>query len=488
MPRKLSRFVRVSVVLALECGLTITPRAAFPQTLLQDFYNGSGAQGNMTPAGVYQTANLNLVTGGGFVYKTPNAGFRPWSFTPPSLRMGCGNIDFFLGGFSVPSRAEFISFLRKIGTALPGLAFQLALQSLSPDLEKQVSEFRQLLMKLSAENISSCEAAKWLLDNSGATEAIQTAGQSAREYMNGSGETSDDSESREKVRQDGGAIRANCGNTERRDDNGEVREGCEINLTWALLSGGNYDDADSVQVRRFIMTLLGPIVLRWVGDGADSRLKELEYEQLRIPFDLVVGRVDSNVLQKIKWYDCADDYVYCLDPVQVDFNDVSLANKVYEAVDRYRRSVIARDRTLVTQQDLFLLASSTSVPLLRLTSVLATARYRDMADNVLMVYAEGAAYDLAMRFLNQMATTAWKVVAGKQAAPVSSRIRKHAELMIDRIKAVKEEIARLSQRNQQQMASMHNYVTVVEHIERALSGNLAADLSANLHFAQVVRH
>jgi hypothetical protein len=327
------------------------------------------------------------------------------------------------------------------------------------------------------------------MDNSGASDAITSAGQSAREYMDGSGSTSDDSESREQVRRDGGSIRANCGNTERRDDNGEVRDACQINITWALLSGGNYDGADSVDLRRFMMTLLGTVVFVWDGNGADSALKPLEFKQLHIPFEQMVGSLDDTNVQNVKWYDCADDYLYCLQPVEVDYKDVSLANRVYAAVEKYRQSILARDRTLVTQQDLFLLSSSTSVPLVRLTSVLSTARYQGIATNVLRVYSEGAAYELAMKFLDHIATTAWKVVSGKQVAPISTRQKAYAEMMVQRIKAVKEELARLSERNQRQMAAMYGYIGVVEHMERALQGNLATDLAANLRFAQAVpRH
>ena len=101
---------------------------------MKDFYASAGSyQGNITSAGIYQSNSMNTITGGGFVYRAPRKDFNAFYFTPPSLFAGCGGIDIFLGAFGIPSREEFVAFLRNIGTALPGLAFQLALQSLAPD-------------------------------------------------------------------------------------------------------------------------------------------------------------------------------------------------------------------------------------------------------------------------------------------------------------------------------------------------------------------
>ena len=129
----------LSVGLALMVG---NVQAGF----LEDFYSGSGAgQANVTSAGIYQSQGLNTVTGGGYVFKAPRKDFTPFHFSPPSLSAGCGGIDIFLGAFSIPSKEEFVAFLRSIGSALPGVAFQLALQTLSPDLSEQVTSFRDLI-------------------------------------------------------------------------------------------------------------------------------------------------------------------------------------------------------------------------------------------------------------------------------------------------------------------------------------------------------
>ena len=68
---------------------------------LEDFYDSSSgvAQGNVTAAGIYESAHLNIATGGGFVYRAPRTDFTPFQFTPPKLSAGCGGIDLFMGAF-----------------------------------------------------------------------------------------------------------------------------------------------------------------------------------------------------------------------------------------------------------------------------------------------------------------------------------------------------------------------------------------------------
>ena len=61
---------------------------------LEDFYDSSSgaAQGNVTAAGIYESAHLNIATGGGFVYRAPRTDFTPFQFTPPKLSAGCGGM------------------------------------------------------------------------------------------------------------------------------------------------------------------------------------------------------------------------------------------------------------------------------------------------------------------------------------------------------------------------------------------------------------
>jgi conjugative transfer pilus assembly protein TraH len=484
----MNRVARFAVVLCVSSTVTLLPAPVFPQSLLDNFYSASSGsyQGNLTPPGVYQGENLKVVTGGGFVYKVPRNQFRPLGITPPTLRAGCGGIDIFLGGMSLPSRAEFVAFLRNIGQNLPGLAFQLALQSLSPDLEAKVAEFKQMLMKISQENIDSCEAARWLLDKSGATEAIDGAGRRVSNYLVSSGTASDMSDARQQTRTDGGVIRANCSALDVTDGDGQVHEACELNLTWAILSTGRWANANSVELRQLMMTIVGPYVLRWQGSGPDSVLVPYPFEaKIITPKDLL-GTVNAATVQQLKWYTCPDT-VRCLEPQEADYNDVSLARRVSVAAKAYADSIRLRDPSLATPTDRFILASASSIPMLRIINSVGLRRYKDFGDNIMDIFSEAVAYELVLRFMDDMAINAKKAIYDKQTNGNSSRIREHAQVLLARIESTKQEIRQGSEEIQMRVARASSLIQVVEHFDRALASNLATDLASNIKFASTVR-
>ena len=97
-----SRFL-LGVALSACLALSSPARAGF----LEDYYDSVGAQGAVTPAGVYQSQGLSVATGGSFVVKVPRKDFTPVAIEAPHLKAGCGGIDVFLGAFALPSREEF---------------------------------------------------------------------------------------------------------------------------------------------------------------------------------------------------------------------------------------------------------------------------------------------------------------------------------------------------------------------------------------------
>ena len=174
---------------------------------MKDFYSAAGSfQGNVTPAGVYQSSGMNTVTGGGFVYRAPRKDFNAFYFTPPSLSAGCGGIDLFLGAFGIPSREEFVAFLRNIGTALPGLAFQLALQSLAPDLNEQVTSFRDDDSPVHQYVPGLLHLCTKPLEDERRRTMDSKTGFEARNALRASGIVSDASEADAKTRTDGAAV------------------------------------------------------------------------------------------------------------------------------------------------------------------------------------------------------------------------------------------------------------------------------------------
>lgn len=143
---------------------------------LQEFYDDANLQSSYTAPGLYASASMDTVTGGRFILKANREDFQPYYLQGPELKAGCGGIDVFLGAFSIPSKDEFVSFVRSIGTALPVLAFHAALQSLAPDLNEQISQFRDMLMRYASMLGDSCQIAENIMPTNGSRHSATRRG------------------------------------------------------------------------------------------------------------------------------------------------------------------------------------------------------------------------------------------------------------------------------------------------------------------------
>ena len=309
---------------------------------LEDFYDSSSglAQGNVTAAGIYESAHLNIATAGGFVYRAPRADFTPFQFTPPKLSAGCGGIDLFMGAFSIPSKEEFLNYLRAIGSSLPGLAFQLALQTLSPDLSEQVTSFRDLIREYSSKFQDSCAAAQTLLDMTGAQGYMQKLKYSASNHLRDSGVASDAFEADAMTRTDGASVFKHT--PTRTDSGGNAIEAGEINLTWSLLGGGTLTHKYPKELKELMMTLVGTSIYTQSGDDSSAvvRSRFIMGEDIA---SLLFGSAETVSLSGATRLSCPTKDTKCLYPERVAMDDINLTHRLWEAATNYRQALLSRD-------------------------------------------------------------------------------------------------------------------------------------------------
>ena len=438
---------------------------------VKDYFDATQAMSNVTEAGVREAGAVSTVTGGGFVYRTPRTDFVPFSVTPPSLKAGCGGIDLFLGAFSIPSREEFVSFLKSVGTALPGLAFQLALQTMAPDLNEQVGRYADLIRSYTNRYTDSCEAARALLDNTGATEHLTRVVEGAKNALRSDGSVADQSEADRRVRDNG--EKAIAASPIRKDSGGNVVDAPEINLTWALLSGGKLGaaDFDSVSLRETMMTLLGTTVFRQEGKGENAVLVAREIAGVDLLPVLFNETGKDTSLVKLT----CDEAKRCLSPERKPMYDTDLVAELKEAADHYLTALKSRDASLVTDDEMLFLASVSSVPLLRILNLASVARYKGLAADIVNTYVEAAAYEALVGALEALTSDIRRVMGSSSATTLSAEHAKHVKALVLRISDVEESLALRRDKVVQAMNRAAAFVTQLEHIERSLKSNAALD-------------
>src|ERR1700720_1498491 len=164
---RLRRLLRKTIAFATIASLMLTPMsrslAGDLQTEVDSMFNNLGAIGNYTAPGAFRGQTYNTYTGGSIFLRSTNKVYQLATIQFPYVKAGCGGIDVFGGSFSHLSAAEFKNMLKSITASLPGVAFQLALSSVSPLLGQKVEWMKNLETFINNARLNSCETAQALV-------------------------------------------------------------------------------------------------------------------------------------------------------------------------------------------------------------------------------------------------------------------------------------------------------------------------------------
>ena len=212
-------------------------------------FNNLGAIGNYTAPGAFRGQTFNTYTGGNLMMRSPNKVYQLAAIQFPSAKAGCGGIDVFGGSFSHISATEFKNMLKNITAALPGIAFQLALEAVSPLLGGLTKWAKGLETWINNARINSCETAKAIVST-----AAESIGYSSQETCADLAIEMGMESDRDSAR------RPSILSTARSSADPKVKNKAPFvgNLTWKALqyTGAYLDD----QERELIMSLVGTII------------------------------------------------------------------------------------------------------------------------------------------------------------------------------------------------------------------------------------
>jgi conjugative transfer pilus assembly protein TraH len=500
MKHALTSFKRNRVAAIAALGMLGCAAPVSNAMNMQEFIDSVGGQYNVTPAGVYESATMNVATGGGFVYRTPNKTFTPFTIAPPSLKAGCGGIDFFTGSIGIPSKAEFVNFLRGIGTAMPGLAFQLALQSLSPDFEKQLTSFRNMMRQITDNTMSSCEAASWLLDKTGADQGIKSAGQAAGNWLRESLQVTDATTGKQEAGADwskaykwfGSQPAAQSQGVAKDGTNsGVARQGGQVNVLWSVINSSKAPAGYGRAEKELLMSLFDFPIYRNSDNtdpenDPDNRPVSDPYTRKLYLTDFLGSASDTpGTLTSVYAYEC-DNVERCLNPTIEMVDILTFSQRVYDAARKVQTSILSRTKNY-DDNDMFLVANGSSVPLLKIINATTFQRYAGFSKDFLKTYSELAAFDLTTAYLESVMNLMEKLLKSakndKTAIPSAADI----EQLEWSLAARRAEIAEARRTVAEKVQSLGEIIRVIEHVENASRGTLSSELRANLDFAAARR-
>ncbi|MBI5721066.1 MAG: conjugal transfer protein TraH [Burkholderiales bacterium] len=461
MPRSLRLLRRRSVVAAAAASLALQPmalRAGDLNTEVNNMFNALGAIGNYTAPGAFKGQTFNTYTGGSFFMRSPNKVYQLAAIQFPSAKAGCGGIDVFGGSFSHISAAEFKNMLRNITAALPGIAFQLALEAVSPLLGGLTKWAKGLETWINNARINSCETAKAIVST-----AAEAAGYSSQEACSDlaieMGLESDRDAARRRCSTDRPSILASA----RSSGDANVRNKAPFvgNLTWKALqyTGSALDD----QERELIMSLVGTVIF-YAEDA--TRDPEPIAPTITSISQLLYGQAagtGTNVTQHLLR---CNDYTNC-DAVSLN---TSYTHTPFTArVETMMRSIADKiaTRTAIPNNSAEVgFVNQTTEPVYKMLSIGATIPGSGLADSLIAQYRDVIAADYAYVFLERNLRLG--MAALEKDYMLQQGQRERAQQVRQRAQAVLLQISQEKAALYQKVGSFRAVASHLEQLERQL--------------------
>lgn len=142
-------------------NVAATPAIASIESEMTSFFNGTMV--NTTSPSAYRTQAASYYSLGGIYARNQVKNANLVTVQAPSLKMGCGGIDVFAGGFSYINAGELVSMMKAIGSNALGLAFKMGIETICPMCAKTIEELRSMAQDMNSLNINSCNTAQALV-------------------------------------------------------------------------------------------------------------------------------------------------------------------------------------------------------------------------------------------------------------------------------------------------------------------------------------
>ena len=376
--------LRSAVLLGVILGQTAA--AADIGTDLKDFWERAGGGVNLSRPTAYQGQMGGFVTLGSLYVRTKPRNTGLFNLQLPSVRAGCGGIDIFGGAFSFISKEELIDLAKAIMQNASSYAFELALESLSPAVHEQMVKLRDLVQKMNAMNINSCETGQ-LLSGSLWAEVDGNTQSVCKTVGTMSGRFADALSARYGCGSEGKTTTTLAGASGAMKDQVPV----DVNYAWkavkknALLAG-------NPKLAELFMTLSGTIITRAAANDNEGPRHQVITPRAFTP-DMIEAFVEGGTLKVLH----CDESVKCLAPTLVNVT-IPQSEAFYARVSAILQGIsdALRDDTKLSP-DAVGLIGMTSVPIY---DTLKTARaYKfQFTDDEIALISELVAIDCAMRY------------------------------------------------------------------------------------------
>jgi len=433
---------------------------------MNDFFQDAGGAANVTGPSAYQGQTAGYYSMGNVWSRFPQKSVQPFNLQMPKATAGCGGIDIFTGSFSFINGAEMVAMLKATANNALGFAFQLAIDSVSPEIGKVMDGMANKAQQMNQMNISSCEAAQGLVGSvwPKMTQARSTV---CAAVGNSQGKFSDWARSRQGCGTGGEQDATLEGNTD--PAMADKIPGAPRNYTWDAIKKSNKFGTDR-EFSEFLMTLVGTIVINpkapegaivgFVGPAEDA---------------VVTALLDgAGTGTPVKILHCEDDG--CLNMTEQTLRPgPGLRKKIKDMIDSINGK-IRTDSALNPQEQQLL--NMTSLPLYKMLAVQAMA-HQNFADGETSALAEIVSVSLLSSMIENMLDR-----LGQSTVHVQPADAEMGKMWRDQLAQAR---TRYAERNVELKATLNQTIALINKsvmLESTLQNSMSPAMAASLNFSR----
>lgn len=450
-----------------------TSALASVNTDLTNFFNDLGFSDNTTAPNAYAGQEAGYYSGGSLFARDSVRDVQIAQVQLPSFRSGCGGIDLFTGGFSFVNSQQLIDLMNNIINNSLGYAFNLAIESTTPEIANVMKYMNTLANTINNANINSCETAAGL---------VGTVWPKTHEAQQ---QVCQDIGSSEGLFTDWAAARQGCssgGNMTQilngAKNNADYQNMLLVsgNVAWKALQKNAFLSSDS-ELAELLMSLSGTLILQ--GGGSDD-----SSHQFKVLASLAA---DNQLLKALlhggmaKVYVCdTTDSEGCLNPTIKTLNispNSGLQSQVSQLLQDMTDKILTD--TALSQSEIGLL-QATRLPVYKMLNV-QNAFMGDKQILDIVSYADVIATDILFQYLDENLSVVHTSVSSLQ---YPESLMKPFEEGINQARAN----VRSTQQNAfSQISVAAQLINQTQTIEQMLSGELSSQLSNTLQWADRLR-
>lgn len=455
--------------LLMLCCLAFSVSADQLNKELQSFFNKIGGTASAVAPDHYQAQAAGYYTLGSAYMRVPTENMRLANLQLPSFSAGCGGIDVFAGSFSMVNSEQLVATGKAIASNALMYAFELAVDTVSPMIAKQIKQNLERVRDWTQFEINSCEAAKGLVDNLWSRLDTRTQS-SCQNTGRDSGRFGDASEAR-----------LGCGRGTKRQKVLSDHEGKKLtnmNVAWqAILSNALIKPKQ----RELFMTLSGTAIIREQRHGDETAHQYSFIRPRADQADVIDALLEGG---EIKSMQC-DEKMECLEPKQeAKIITITPEQAFHARIKTLLSNVmthIMKDEALdeETQTAYFQLLNKTSLPLHKMLNVNAAYHMNKQGEKSARLdvvgYSELIALDIVFSYLEDILQKVLMGMVNVEFDPVEKQRWEQAILQ------AKADIRQKQQTSRSNLQVAMNLVEQTQLLEQVLSGSLTNDIVNLLH-------